>query len=75
MDETGTSLNKHNEDHKHLKWGLFYYDPGDKNFFHSKKNKDLGVTINFAHPYAKYFVALFLLIIITPFLLIFFIAK
>jgi len=65
MNEPGTSVNGNNEDDKYWKWGIFYYNPDDKGFFHSKKNKDNGVTINFAHPNAKYFVALFIIIILT----------
>ena len=74
MEESGSSNNGNVEDNKkYWKWGLFYYNPDDKNFFHSKKNRDHGVTINFAHPSAKYFVAFFLLIILAPFLALIFI--
>jgi uncharacterized membrane protein len=63
------------EDKSFYKWGVFYFNPDDKDFFHSKKNPDLGVTINFAHPFARYFVVIMLLIILGPFLLIFLLHK
>jgi len=52
-------------------WGIFYYNPKDRQFFHAKRNANMGVTMNMAHPAAKFVVALLLLIIIAPFLLVF----
>ena len=60
-------------DKNNLKWGVFYYNKDDKDLFRAKKNKDMGLVINFAHPTAKYYVIVLLCIIVIPFVLLFFI--
>jgi len=58
-----------NKDKKNLKWGLFYYNKEDKDLFSPKKNKDMGMVMNFAHPAAKYYAIVLLCIIVIPLLL------
>ncbi len=64
MNEFKPDTNGTEDDSKFRKWGVFYYNPGDKNLWHSKRNKDMGLTINCAHPSAKYFLGALALIIL-----------
>lgn len=34
------------------KWGIFYYNPGDSRFIVPKRNRLMGWTLNFAHPFS-----------------------
>lgn len=54
------------------KWGIFYYNKNDKRLFCPKRIPALGITVNFAHPYAIWFIAglvILILILLLPSLL------
>lgn len=57
--------NEWNNDPNNWIWGFFYYNPKDKRLFPPKRLKQMGWTINFAHPNS-----VFLAIIIIAVLLI-----
>ena len=39
------------------KFGIFYYNPGDKRLFLPKRNPALGYTLNFGNPYCYLIIA------------------
>lgn len=52
------------------KWGVFYYNKNDDRLFVPKRIPELGVTINFAHPYSRLTSLIIFLFIIGTIVLI-----
>jgi uncharacterized membrane protein len=52
-------------DSANWKWGVFYYKKEDKRLFLPKRNKYLGLTINFANPYSMVFILAMIILIIV----------
>lgn len=63
-------METHDLNKTHFKFGIFYYDKEDKRLFVPKRNPNMGVTVNFAHPKSRWFIVgllIFVGILIIPF--------
>ena len=69
QEPTQETIEKWHENSNNWKYGFFYYNKEDNRLFVDKKLKDIGGTINFAHPKASLFIigiiAFLVLVIIT----------
>jgi len=45
-------LERMRKDPGNYKWGIFYFNPKDPRVILPKRNKILGITVNFASPYS-----------------------
>jgi uncharacterized membrane protein len=45
-------LERMRKDPENYKWGIFYFNPKDPRIILPKRNKILGITVNFASPYS-----------------------
>jgi uncharacterized membrane protein len=52
MEFEDHELERMRKDPENYKWGIFYFNPKDPRVILPKRNKILGVTVNFANPYS-----------------------
>ncbi|MFN8256010.1 MAG: DUF5808 domain-containing protein [Bacteroidales bacterium] len=45
------------KDPENYKWGIFYFNKRDRRFILPKRNRMMGWTLNFAHPYSWIIIA------------------
>ncbi|MGA3015199.1 MAG: hypothetical protein ABSD71_14320 [Bacteroidales bacterium] len=57
------------DDPTNYKWNVFYYNLKDKRLVVPKRNRILGLTLNFANPYALYWVIGIFLFIFSAFVM------
>lgn len=53
QEPTQETIEKWHKNSNNWKYGFFYYNKEDNRLFVDKKLKDIGATVNFAHPKAS----------------------
>jgi uncharacterized membrane protein len=61
---TEETLNRWHDDPGNWRWGLIYFNPRDRRIFVLKRNRWMGITLNFARPESHLIMALILGLII-----------